>query len=584
MSTSDPVIVVEPFWRTCVLLSGMLTVTLYFTTILVISTVLPQIQGAMSATADEVSWLVTFNILATAIATPMTGWLVARFGRKALMCGCIGGFAAATLMCGLAQSLEELILWRVLQGALGAPTIPLNQTILLDIFPKRRHRFVLGLNGIGVVIGPVIGPTLAGYLTEMYSWRFAFYMLVPVCLVALLGMLAAMPRDEPAQKVRLDWLGFLSLSLAVGGLQYVLARGQRLDWFDSSEIVVTALLAALSLYVFLVHSFTAEHPFLDLRLLAIRNVALGYILVALFGMLNFTPMVLLPTLLRQHVEFPDALVGWIVGSRGIGGLVGFFAAMLIDRLDPRVSIATGFLMLLVSGLWLMRINLDVTPLEIILNGILQGLSVGIVIVPLAIVTFSDLEPRHRAEATGVFHLLRNVASSLFISLCVSEIVRSTGDNYARMAEFVNPYNKVFSWEAMVGAWEMATLPGILRLSKEITRQSAMLAYLNTFGWFTVISAVAMPVSLLIGRPKVVSAAVPAAETVEQASANTVAGRLVIFQPRVVLKAWRIAAAAAADFHRARYSGVPRSRAARATFERHFATVSTTARSSPSHRE
>ncbi len=519
-ATSDPVIVIEPFWRTCVLLSGMLTVTLYFTTILVISTVLPQIQGTMSATADEVSWLVTFNILATAIATPMTGWLVARFGRKAVMCTCIGGFAAATLMCGLAQSLEELIVWRVLQGALGAPTIPLNQTILLDIFPKRRHRFVLGLNGIGVVIGPVIGPTLAGCLTEIYSWRAAFYMLVPVCLAAFLGMLLALPRDTPAQKTRLDWVGFLSLSLAVGGLQYVLARGQRLDWFESGEITVTAFLALVSMYVFLAHSFTAAQPFLDLRLLGIRNVALGYILVALFGMLNFTPMVLMPTLLRQHVEFPDALVGWIVGSRGIGGILGFFVAMLIDKLDPRVSIATGFFLLFVSGLWLMQINLDVTPLEIILNGILQGLSVGIVIVPLAVVTFSDLEPKHRPEATGVFHLLRNVASSLFISLCVAEIVRSTGTNYARMAEFISPFNKSFSWPDLVGAWEMATVPGILRLSKEITRQSAMLAYLNTFAWFTVISAIAMPVSLLIGRSKV--AAVQTAPAAVQSSSATAA--------------------------------------------------------------
>ena len=497
---TGPTIEMAPFWRTCVLLSGMLTVTLYFTTILVISTVLPQIQGTMSATADEVSWLVTFNILATAIATPMTGWLVARFGRKTTMCTCIGGFCASTLMCGLAGSLEEMIVWRVLQGALGAPTIPLNQTILLDIYPKHRHRFVLGLNGIGVVIGPVIGPTLAGYLAETYSWRAAFYMLVPVCLIACCGMLMALPQDKPKTRIGLDWIGFLSLSTAVGGLQYVLARGQRLDWFDSGEIVLTAAIAVLAAYVFLVHSLTAERPFLDLRLLGIRNVALGYILVSLFGMLNFTPMVLLPTLLRQHIEYPDALVGWIVGSRGIGGLVGFFAAMMIERLDPRLSISAGFLMLLVSGLWLMQINLDVTPLEIILNGILQGLSVGIVIVPLAIVTFSDLDPHYRPEATGIFHLLRNVASSLFISLCVAEVVRSTGTNYARMAEFISVYNKALSWPAVIGAWDMETLPGLLRLSKEVGRQSAMIAYLNTFGWFTAVSAIAMPVALLIGRP------------------------------------------------------------------------------------
>lgn len=501
MSTDVANIELSPLRRACVLMSGMLTVTLYFTTILVVSTVLPQVQGAMSATADEVSWVVTFNILATAIATPMTGWLVARFGRKQVMVYCVGGFTLATLLCGLAQSLEELILWRVLQGALGAPTIPLNQTVVMDIFPKSRHRFVLGLNGMGVVIGPVIGPTLAGYLAESYSWRWAFYILVPICLAAFVGLFSALPADKPAQKTRLDWVGFLSLSLAVGGLQYVLSRGQRLDWFDSREIVVITIVAILSFYVFLAHSLTAEKPFLDLRLLFNRNLTLGYILVSMFGMLNFTPMVLMPTLLRQHIEYPDALVGWMVGSRGIGGILGFFAAMLVDRLDPRLSIATGFFLLFLSGLWLMHFNLDVTPLEIMLNGIVQGLSVGIVIVPLTVATFSDLDPRFRPEATGVFHLLRNVASSLFISISVAEVVRSTGVNYARMVEMVSDYNKALSWPDVLGAWDYATTRGLMRISKEVSRQSAMIAYLNAFGWFTLVSAVAIPFALLISPPR-----------------------------------------------------------------------------------
>ncbi len=517
MAATDPTIAISSLRRMCVQASGMLTVTLYFTTILVVSTVLPQIQGAMSATADEVSWIVTFNILATAIATPMTGWLVARFGRKATMCGCVGGFTVSTLMCGLAGSLEELIFWRILQGALGAPTIPLNQSILMDIYPKERLRFVLGINGMGVVIGPVIGPTLAGYLADAYSWRWSFYILVPICLVAFLGMLLALPGDKAGRKVPLDWVGFLSLSVALGGLQYVLSRGQRVDWFDASEIVVTAVAAALAFYVFLAHSLTAERPFLDLRLLFNRNLTLGYILVSMFGMLNFTPMVLMPTLLRQYVEYPDALVGWVVGSRGIGGIIGFFLAMLIDRLDPRLSIATGFFLLFISGLWLMTFNLDVTPLDIILNGILQGLSVGIVIVPLTVVTFSDLDSRFRPEASSVFHLLRNIASSLFISISVAEVIRSTGVNYARMAELVSGYNKALLLPWVSGGWDPTSVGGMVRLSKEITRQSAMIAYLNAFGWFTLISALAIPMALLIARPGAATAGAAAAPPAPQGS-------------------------------------------------------------------
>jgi DHA2 family multidrug resistance protein len=487
--------------RAAILVSGMFTVTLYFTTILVVSTVLPQIQGAMSATPDEVSWIVTFNILAIAIATPMTGWLVARFGRRNTMCTCVAGFVVATLMCGLAPSLETLIFWRVVQGAIGAPTVPLAQSILLDIYPKEQHRFVMGMNGMGVILGPIIGPTLAGQLAEDLGWRWAFHMLLPVSVLAFLGLFLLLPRDQKTDRIRFDWIGFLSLSIAIGCLQYVLARGPRLDWFDSQQLVVASVVGLLSFYVFLAHSFTAEKPFLDLKLLANRNLALGFLLVSLFGMLAFTPMVVLPTLLRQHVGYPDALVGWVIGSRGVGGLFGFFVAMWIDRIDPRLSMATGFFLLAMSGLWLTFINLDVTPWELAVNGMVQGMCIGIVFVPLSIATFSDLEPRKRPEALGVFHLLRNLGSSLFISITIAGIVEATGANYARLIEFLNPYNPALSLPWVMGAWDAGTPDGLARLSREVNRQASLIAYINAFGLFTVVAACAVPAALLIKRTK-----------------------------------------------------------------------------------
>ncbi|MGI9421665.1 MAG: DHA2 family efflux MFS transporter permease subunit [Hyphomicrobiaceae bacterium] len=485
------------FRRGTILTFCMLAVTLYFTTILVVSTVLPQIQGALSATADEVSWIVTFNILAIAIATPMTGWLVARFGRKGVMCTCVAGFAVSTLMCGLATSLESLIFWRIVQGGIGAPTVPLAQTLLLDNYPKEKHQMVMGINGMGVVLGPIIGPTVAGIIAEAYGWRWAFMMLLPVAVPALLGLLYALPNDRPAGRVRLDWIGFLSLSVAVSGLQYVLARGQRLDWFDSSEITVAALLAALSFYIYLSHSLTAERPFIDLGLLRNRNLALGFILVTLFGMLNFTPMVILPTLLRQYVDYPDALIGLIVGSRGIGGMAGFFLAMYSNRIDARLSISGGFLVLTIAGYWMMHFDLNVTPLELSLNGILQGLCIGMIFVPLNVIAFSDLDSRERPEMLGAFHLIRNVASSLFISICVAEIIRSTGTNYARMVEFINPFNPALTSPWTAGAWTTESPAELAWLSTEISRQSAMIAYLNTFGLFTLVSAIAVPIALMV---------------------------------------------------------------------------------------
>ena len=421
----------------------MLILTLYFTTILVVSAVLPQIQGSLSATPDEVSWVVTFNILAIAIATPMTGWLVARFGAKVVMCTCIAGFTIATVMCGLAQSLTELVFWRILQGAIGAPTVPLVQTFLLNNWPKERHQMVMGINGMGVIIGPIIGPTFAGMVAESYGWRWAFLMLLPVAIIGFIGLLFSLPRDGPTAKTRLDWTGFLSLSVAVCGLQYILARGHRLDWFDSTEIRVVALAAVISFYLFLSHSLTTKHPFLNLGLLKNRNLTLGFMLVTFFGMLSFTPMVILPSLLRQHFDYPDTLIGLLVGSRGIGGLVGFFLAMYTDRIDARLSMASGFGLLTLAGYWMMHFDLNTTPLEMALNGILQGLCIGMVFVPLSVMAFSDLDPKHRPETLGVFHLLRNVGSSMFISISVSEIIRSSSVNYARLVEFINPYNPRF---------------------------------------------------------------------------------------------------------------------------------------------
>ena len=292
----------------------VLASSLYGTALLTTSTILPQMQGAMSATQDEIAWAMTFNILATAIVTPMTGWLVARFGEKRVMVWSIGVFTLATLLCGMAQSLETLVFWRIIQGGTGAPVVPLSQTILLNTFPRRQHTMVLGLFGMAVAVAPVFGPILGGYLAEAYSWRWAFYMLVPVGVAALIGMQLTLRADGAPANARFDWTGFIALSIALAAIQLVLARGVRLDWFNSTEIVVECLIAAVAFYVFIFHCLTTTSPFLNLKLLTDRNYAIGLVLVTIYGMLNFTPMVLLPPLLQQHVGFSDALVGQVIGA------------------------------------------------------------------------------------------------------------------------------------------------------------------------------------------------------------------------------------------------------------------------------
>ena len=465
------------------------------------SAILPQMQGGMSATQEEISWTVTFNILATAIVTPMTGWLVARFGQRNILIGCLSGFIAATIMCGLSTSLEQIIIWRVLQGAAGAPLLPIGQTLLLDAYPRRQHTMVIALFGMANTIGPVAGPTFGGYLAEHYSWRWSYFMVVPLSVVSLIGVFITMPRGKADRQNSLDWIGFLSLSIAIACAQLVLSRGPKLDWFESTEIMIETFTGVLSGYVFLAHSLTADRPFLKLALLRDRNYAVGLLLIMLFGMLNFTPMVLLPPLLQSQMGFPDSVVGTIISWRGVGVAIGFCISIFTGKLDPRVPMIVGFALQVISGLWLMNINLYFSVAEFTLNSLLQGLAVGLIWAPIVTAAFSTLAPPDRSEGVAVFHLVRNIGSSMFIALTVSEIIRATGANYSRMGEGLTAYNKMLAMPGVAGAWSIETLQGLAALSREIDRQASIIGYQNAFLMYTIASAFGVFLTLLVrGAP------------------------------------------------------------------------------------
>ena len=281
----------------------------------------------------------------------------------------------------------------------------------------------------------------------------------------------------------------------------MLSRGQRLDWFDSNEILAETFLAGLAFYLFIVHALTARTPFIDLRLLRNRNYAIGLLLVFIYGMLNFTPMVILPSLLRDQAGFPDALIGYILGSRGFGAMIGFFVAMFIGQKYPRKTMMAGFAAMAVAGAWLMTIDLNVSFTELVLNGIVQGLAVGTIWVPLTVVTFSTLPAAVRAETSAVYHLLRNIGSSFFISLTVTQIVRSTAMNYEYMTELVTPFARPFALPWVSGAWNTGSVESLARLSEEMARQATMISYLNAFGLYTLVAAAAIPLIFLVSRPE-----------------------------------------------------------------------------------
>jgi DHA2 family multidrug resistance protein len=376
--------------------------------------------------------------------------------------------------------------------------IPLSQTILLDAFPKRQQGLVTSIFGMAVVIGPVIGPTLGGLLSEVYSWRWAFYMIVPVGVISFIGLRLTLPADRPTGRVALDWTGFLSLSVAIACVQLVLSRGQRLDWFDSGEILIETFVAIIAFWVFIAHSLTAQRPFLNLGLLRDRNYSLGLVLVMIYGMLNFTPMVLLPPLLQQHAGFPDMLIGEIIAARGVGATIGFFLAIFVGRMDPRIGLIGGFALQVISGLWLMALDLNVDAATLMANSLVQGIAIGVIWVPLTLATFATTSSANLAEGTAVYHLLRNIGSSFFISICVAEVVRASSANYSRLVEMVNPFNRSLLLPWVTGAWDTETVVGLAKLSKEIGRQAAMLGYINAFGLYTLASAMAIPLILLVG--------------------------------------------------------------------------------------
>ena len=487
--------------RALVLLSVILATTLYATTLTIANVALPQMQGDLSASIDQIAWVLTFNIVATAIATPPTGWLAARFGRKRLLLSAISGFTISTVLCGLATSLPELILWRTLQGLFGAPLVPLSQAITLDTYPKEQHGTATALWGMGVMLGPILGPTIGGYMTELYDWRWVFFVVAPFGVVALLGCAAFVTESERSERLKLDWFGFASLSIAVAATQLMFDRGQRLDWFESGEIVLWAAIAVLGLYLFIAHSLTTETPFFDLRMFLDRNFVVGLVLMFVFGLLVFVPMVLIPTMLERLGGYPVLMIGLLLAPRGLGNLLAMVVAgRLVARVDPRLILAAGFIAQGLSTWMMAGFALETGVMQVFWASLLQGFGVGMMFVPLTVLTFATLPTRFRTDGSSLFHLLRNIGSSIGISLAVTFLVRSTAVNRAELTDYASPFNESLAAESGSFGLEslggLDSLSGLALLSGELTRQASMIAYINDFYLQTLLAFACLPLILL----------------------------------------------------------------------------------------
>jgi MFS transporter, DHA2 family, multidrug resistance protein len=483
--------------RALVLATCTAVTFLYSMSITAANVSLPQIQGALSASQDQIAWVVTSNLVATAVATPLSGWLAARFGWRRLCLACVAGFAAASTACGLAGSIEMLVACRALQGAFGAPLVPVSQAIVLASYPRERHGAVIAIFGIGSVIGPVIGPVLGGELSEAYDWRWVFFMMVPFSLAALAGCWFFIRDRQAPQPVRLDWTGFLMLSVALASFQLMLDRGERVDWFSSAEIVAWAALAVLGLYLFVAHTLTHPRPFLTPALLRDRNFALGLVLIFVFGMLNFTPMTMLPPLLQGVAGYPDSVIGFVLGARGLGTMAGFSLMVYASRFDPRLMIGAGFLLEAIAGWQLFQLDANFGVHDVFWPMALQGLGVGLLWVPITMVTFHSLTGAHLDEGTAVYHMLRNIGSSVHISLSTVLVVRMTQANHAELVQHVSPYNEALSLPWVRGTLDLADPQSLAALEAEITRQSSLIGYLDSFWFFSATALVVLPLVLLV---------------------------------------------------------------------------------------
>ncbi len=488
------------FERAMILATATMTTMLVGMMLLVTSVIMPQLQGSLSATQDQVAWVITFNIIAIAVMTPMTGWFANRFGRRNVMVWSTFGFVVTTILCGTANSLEVLVIYRMIQGVFGAPLNPLSNAIVLDTFPREQHGTVNSIYGVGVVVGPMIGPIVGGHLAEAYNWRWAFVAVGIVGSLAVVGTWLFIRDDRRAPPRPLDWTGFVTLSLAILSFQLMLDRGERLDWFGSYEIIIEAGLAFAAFYVFIVHSLTARRPFLNPRLLLDRNYAIGLMLVLIFGMMNFTPMALLPPLMQNLAGYPDDTIGFLLGYRGFGAFLGFFASIWVNKLDPRIGMSAGFLIQALSGWMMMGFNMDLSSFDVAVTSAMQGFAVGMIWVPLVVATFATLAREHLNEATAVFHLMRYIGSSAFISISVAVVLHTGQENYARLTEFVSEFNNLLIDPTWAGPWGLESVSGIASLGREVGRQASMIGYINAFTAYTVLSLAVLPFVIFVRVP------------------------------------------------------------------------------------
>src|SRR6201986_4271728 len=438
---------------------------------------LPYMQGSLSASQDQINWVLTSYIVAAAIMTAPVGWFANRFGRKRTFVICSAGFTIASVMCGLAQDINQMVLFRLLQGVFGAALVPLSQAVMLDSYALHERAKAMSIWGMGVMMGPIMGPSLGAWLTETYSWHWVFFVNIPFGIVTVAGLMVFMEETKKNLELRFDWFGFAALAIGIGALQIALDRGEQQGWLESNEIVIEFIVAAVGFYYFFAPSFTTDKPFIQFAIFKDKNFVGGCVFMTVMGLVLYSTMALSSPYLQNVIGYPIITAGVLLASRGAGT---FIAMMLVGRMMRYIEART----LIISGLALTAASLyqmtgwtDQTQApEIVVISVIQGFGFGLVFVPLSTVAFMTLPGNLRTDGTSMLTLLRNVASSVGISIVIAQLTEGGRRDYAILSEHINPFNHALQMPGVRGLIDLGSSGGRALADAVVMIQAQIIAF------------------------------------------------------------------------------------------------------------
>jgi len=463
---------------------------------------LPYMQGSLSASQDQINWVLTSYIVAAAIMTAPVGWIANRFGRKKIFIICSAGFTIASVLCGLAQDINQMVLFRLLQGVFGAALVPLSQAVMLDSYTLQERAKAMSIWGMGVMMGPIMGPSLGAWLTETYSWHWVFFVNIPFGIVTVLGLAAFMDETTPNHNLRFDWFGFAALAVGIGSLQIALDRGEQQGWLESNEIIIEFIVAAVGFYYFFAHSFTTEKPFVQFAIFKDKNFVGGCVFMTVMGLVLYSTMALASPYLQNVIGYPIITAGILLASRGCGT---FVAMMLVGRLmrhfEARTLITCGLSLTAIS-LFYMTFWTDQTgATEIVTISIIQGFGFGLVFVPLSTVAFMTLPGHLRTDGTSMLTLLRNVASSIGISIVIAQLTEGGRRIYAILSEHINPFNQALQMPDVHRLINLNSGMGRGLADLLLTTQAQIIAFERDYQLVMFFILVSIPLAIMIGSTK-----------------------------------------------------------------------------------